>query len=56
MEQQQQGFSDSTPKAAGSDDLKIGKQNMVNALQLIFIIQISTQKYESGIFLLRKIE
>ena len=42
MEQLQQGYSDSTPRA-DSDDYKNRR-----ALQLISICQISTQKYGSG--------
>ena len=43
MEQQQHGFSDSTPRA-GSDRLqKIGK-SLLRALQLMSISLISTQK------------
>ena len=44
MEQQQQGFSDSTPRA-GSDRLQ--KSSKFSALQLMSISHISTQKYGS---------
>jgi len=48
MKQQQNGFSDSTPRA-GSDRLQKRKK-FFNALQLMSISQISTQKYGSGHF------
>ena len=47
MEQQQHGFSDSTPRA-GSDRLQKSSKSLLIALQLMSISQISTQKYESG--------
>ena len=43
MEQQQQGFSDSTPRA-GSDRLQKSAKSLLSALQLMSISQISTQK------------
>ena len=46
MEQQQHGFSDSTPRA-GSDRLQ-KSASLLCALQLMSISQISTQKYGSG--------
>ena len=49
MEQQQQGFSDSTPRA-GSDRLQKSAKSLLSALQLMSISQISTQKYGSGHF------
>ena len=47
MEQQQHGFSDSTPRA-GSDRLQKSAKSLLSALQLMSISQISTQKYGSG--------
>ena len=44
MEQLQQGFIDSTPRA-GSDKLQKNSNNLLSALQLISISQISTLKY-----------
>ena len=49
MEQQQHGFSDSTPRA-GSDRLQKSAKSLLSALQLMYISQISTQKYWSGNF------
>ena len=49
MEQQQQGFSDSTPRA-GSDRLQKSTKSLFSALQLMSICQINTQKYGSGHF------
>jgi len=49
MEQQQHGFSDSTPRA-GSDKLQKSAKSLRSALQLMSISQISTQKYGSGHF------
>ena len=49
MEQQQHGFSDSTPKA-GSDRLQKSAKSLISALQLMSISQISSQKYGSGHF------
>jgi len=49
MEQQQHGFSDSTPRA-GSDRLQKSAKSLLSALQLMSISQISTQKYGSGHF------
>ena len=46
MEQQQHGFSDSTPRA-GSDRLQKSEKSFLSALQLMSISQISTQKYGS---------
>ena len=42
MEQQQHGFSDSTPRA-GSDGLQKSAKSLLIALQLMSISQISTQ-------------
>ena len=47
MEQQQHGFSDSTPRAGG-DRLRKSAKSLLSAFQLMSISQISTQKYESG--------
>ena len=47
IEQQQHGFSDSTPRA-GSDRLQKSAKSLLSALQLMSINQISTQKYGSG--------
>ena len=47
MVQQQQGFSDSTPRA-GSYRLKKSAKSFLSALQLMSISQISTKKYGSG--------
>ena len=47
MEQQQQGFSDSTPRA-GSDRLQQSAKSLLSALQQMYISQISTQNYGSG--------
>ena len=44
MEQQQHGFSDSTPRA-GSDRLQNPAKSLISALQFMSISQISTQKY-----------
>jgi len=41
---QQHGFSDSTPRA-GNDRLQKSAKNLLSALQLMSISQISTQKY-----------
>ena len=49
MEQQQHGFSDSTPRA-GSDRLQKSAKILLSALQLMSISQIITQKYELGHF------
>ena len=49
MEQQEHGYSDSTPRA-GSDRLQKLAKRLLSALQLMSISQISTQKYESGHF------
>ena len=49
MEQQQHGFSDSTPRV-GSDRLQKTAKSLLSALQLMSIYQISTQKYASGHF------
>ena len=49
MEQQQHGFSDSTPRA-GSDILQKSTKSLLSALQLLSISQISTQKYWPGHF------
>ena len=49
MEQQQHGFSDSTPRT-GSDRLQKSAKSLLSALQLMSISQISTQKYGSGHF------
>ena len=46
MEQQQHGFSDPTPRAGNERSAK----SLLSALQLMSIIQISTQKYGSGHF------
>ena len=48
MDQQQHGFSDSTPRA-GSDTERLQKlaKSLLSALQLMSISQISTQKYGS---------
>ena len=47
MEQQQHGFSDSTPRL-GSDRLKKLAKSLLSTLQLMSISQISTQKYGSA--------
>ena len=47
MEQQQNGFSGSTPMA-GSNRLEKSPKSLPSALQLMFISQIRTQKYGSG--------
>ena len=47
MEQQQHGFSDSTPRA-GSDRLQKSSKSLLIALQLMSISHIGTQKYGSG--------
>ena len=44
MEQQQHGFSDSTPRA-GSDRLHKLSKSVISALQLMSINQISPQRY-----------
>ena len=49
MEQQQHGFSDSTPRA-GSDRLQKSAKSLLSALQLITNSQILTQKCGSGHF------
>ena len=49
MEQQQHGFSDSTPRA-GRDTLQQSAKSLLRALQLMSTSQISTQKYGSGHF------
>ena len=49
MEQQQHGFSNSTPRA-DSDRLQKSAKSFISALQLMSISQISTQKYGSGHF------
>ena len=49
MEQLQNSFSDSTPRA-GSDKLQQLAKSLLRALQLMSISQISTQKYGSGNF------
>ena len=49
MEQKQFGFSDSMLRA-GSDKLQKSAESFLSALQLMYISQISTQKYESGHF------
>ena len=49
MEQQQHGFSNSTPRAV-SDRLQKSAKSFISALQLMSISQISTQKYGSGHF------
>ena len=50
MEQQQHGFSDSTPRA-GRDRLQKSATSLLRSLQLFMSIsQISTQKYGSGHF------
>ena len=49
IEQQQHGFSDSTPRA-DSDRLQKSAKSLLCALQLMSISQISTQKYDSGHF------
>ena len=49
MEQQQHGFSDSTPRA-GSDRLQKSSKSLLNALQYMSISQISPQKFGSGHF------
>ena len=49
MEQQQHGFSDSTPRA-GSDRLQKSAKILLSALQLMSISQIITQKYGLGHF------
>jgi hypothetical protein len=46
MEQQQHGFSDSTPRL-GSDRLKKLAKSLLSTLQLMSISQISTQKFGS---------
>ena len=46
MEQQKHGFSDSTPRA-GSDRLQKSTKSLLSALQLMSIIQISTQNFKS---------
>ena len=52
MEQQQHGFSDSAPRAdsESSDRLQKSAKSLLNALQLLSISQIITQKYWSGHF------
>jgi len=47
MEQLRQVFSDLTPKA-GSDRSQKSTKSVINALELLSISQISTQKYLSG--------
>jgi len=47
MEQLRQVLSDLTPKA-GSDRSQKSTNSVINALELISISQISTQKYLSG--------
>ena len=49
MEQQQQGFSDSTPRA-GSDRLQKSAKSLLSALQLVPNSKINPQKYWSGHF------
>ena len=49
MEQQQHGFSDSTPRAC-IDRLQKSTKRLLSASQLMPISQISTQKYGSGHF------
>ena len=49
MEQLQNSFSDSTPRA-GRDTLQQSAKRLLRALQLVSISQISTQKYGSGHF------
>ena len=49
MEQQQHGFSDSTPRA-GSDRLQKSPKSLLSALQLISISQTNNHKYGSGHF------
>ena len=50
MEQQQHGFSDSTPRA-GSDRLQISSKSLLSALKYMSNSQISPQKnYGSGQF------
>ena len=49
MEQQQHGFSDSTPRA-DSDRLQKSAKGLLSALQLMSISQISTHKYGLGHF------
>ena len=56
MEQQQHGFSESTPRAV-SDRLQKSAKSFLSVLQLISISQTNTQKYGSGhfdIFLISK--
>ena len=52
MEQQQHGFSDSAPRAdsESSDRLQKSAKSLLNALQLLSISQIISQKYWSGHF------
>jgi len=47
MEQLRQVFSDLTPKA-GSDRSQKSTKSVIDALELLSISQISTQKYLSG--------
>ena len=49
MEQQQHGFSDSTPRM-GSDRLQKSAKSLLSAFPLMSISQISSYKYESGHF------
>ena len=49
MEQQQRGFSDSTPRP-GRDRLQKSAKSLLSTLQLMSISQISTQKYGSVYF------
>ena len=49
IEQEQHGFSDSTPRA-GSERLQKSTKSLLIALQLMSISQISNQKYGSGHF------
>ena len=51
MEQQQHGFSNSTPRVdLDSDRSQKSAKSLLSALQLMSIIHISTQKYGSGHF------
>ena len=49
MEQQQHSLRDSTPRAV-SDRLQKSAKSLLSALKLIYISQISNQKYGSGHF------
>ena len=49
MEQQQHSLRDSTPRAV-SDRLQKSAKSLLSALELMYISQISNQKYGSGHF------